>query len=177
TNVTIVLYGTAWTSDTLLEHVRLENRRLEAIDGIQRNFFYPWPAVAAHVPSYRTHALTQLVRMGPEHPISRSLYLNETLNAVGRLFSESQLSQIASPQSYPVVEEARELPTEMRRHRTYIAGIDLAGEDEEAEDAILRALQPQRDSTGVTIDQVTWQWQPAQPVGPESTRNPGTAQP
>src|SRR5436309_1206532 len=123
---------TACTADTLLEHVRHENRRLEANDAIQRACTYPWAAVAAHVPSYRTHALTQLARMGPEHPIYRTQYLNETLNAVGRLFSESQLSQIASPQSYPVVEEARELPTEMRRHRTYIAGIDLAGEDEEA---------------------------------------------
>ena len=80
----------AWNSNTPLEHVRLENRRLEALDGIQRNFFYPWPAVAAHVPSYRTHALTQLARMGAEHPIFRTQYLNETLNAVGRLFSESQ---------------------------------------------------------------------------------------
>src|SRR5438552_12089767 len=157
TNATPVLYGTAWTSDSLLEHVRFENRRLEALDSIQRNFFYPWPAVAAHVPSYRTHALTQLARMGPEHPIYRTQYLNETLNAVRRLFSESQLSQIASPQSYPVVEEARELPTEMRRHRSYIAGIDLAGDDEEAEDAILRALNPQRDSTAVTIAHVTWE--------------------
>src|SRR2546427_7291578 len=140
-------------SEPPLEHVRFENRRLEALDGIQRNFTYPWPAVAAHVPSYRTHALSQLARMGPERPIPRAQYPNETLNAVGRLFSGSQLSQIASPQSYPVVEEARELPTEMRRHRTYIAGIDLAGADEEAEDAILRALQPQRDSTAVPIDQ------------------------
>ena len=56
--------------------------------------------------------------MGPEHPIYRTQYLNETLTAVGRLFSESQLSQITSPQSYPVVEEARELPTEMRRQAT-----------------------------------------------------------
>src|SRR5437870_3343013 len=147
----------ARNSNTPLEHVRFENRRLEAIDGIQRNFFYPWPAVAAHVPSYRTHALTQLARMGAERPIPRAHYPNETLNAVGRLFSESQLSQIASPQSYPVVEEARELPTETRRHRSYIAGIDLAGDDEEAEEAILRSLQPQRDSTAVTIAQVTWE--------------------
>src|SRR5438552_3224278 len=72
----------AWTSDSLLEHARLENRRLEALDVIQRNFFYPWPAVAAHVPSYRTHALTQLAHMGAERPISRSPYLNETLTAV-----------------------------------------------------------------------------------------------
>src|SRR5438309_8438632 len=147
-------------SDPLLEHARFENRRLEGSDRLQRTCTYPWAAVAAHVPSYRTHALTQLARMGAERPISRSQCPNETLNAVGRLFSESQLSQIASPQSYPVVEEARELPTETRRHRSYIAGIDLAGDDEEAEDAILRALQPQRDSTAVTIAHVTWETTP-----------------
>src|SRR5437870_13800457 len=97
----------ARNSNTPLEHVRFENRRLEALDGIQRTFFYPWPAVAAHVPSYRTHALSQLARMGPERTISRSQCPNETLHAVGRLFSESHFSQIASPQSYPLVEQAR----------------------------------------------------------------------
>jgi hypothetical protein len=37
------------------------------------------------------------------------------------------------------------------RGRVYVAGIDLAGEAEEAEDARLRALKPRQDSTVVTI--------------------------
>ena len=37
-----------------------------------------------------------------------------------------------------------------------MAGIDLAGEDEEMEDAALRAARPRRDSTAVAIAQVGW---------------------
>jgi pimeloyl-ACP methyl ester carboxylesterase len=35
--------------------------------------------------------------------------------------------------------------------KRYIAGIDIAGEDENAEDAVARALVPRRDSTVITI--------------------------
>ncbi len=38
---------------------------------------------------------------------------------------------------------------------TYVAGIDVAGEDEQAEDALARLLSPKRDSTVVTIAEVT----------------------
>src|SRR5438093_13570199 len=84
----------AWTSDSLLEHVRFENRRLEAIDGIQRNFFYPWPAVAQHNAYYLTYVRTEEVRLGPDHPLFRTQYLLDTLSSAGRLFSETQLSQM-----------------------------------------------------------------------------------
>src|SRR5256885_657598 len=42
-DVTTVLYGTAWTADPLLKHVGQQNQRLEAADGIRRNFAYAWP--------------------------------------------------------------------------------------------------------------------------------------
>jgi len=38
----------------------------------------------------------------------------------------------------------------------YVAGIDVAGEDEEAEDAALRSLKPRKDSTAITICEVEW---------------------
>jgi hypothetical protein len=40
------------------------------------------------------------------------------------------------------------------RSQFYVAGIDLAGEAEEAEDAYLRALKPRQDSTVVTIGEL-----------------------
>jgi len=37
-----------------------------------------------------------------------------------------------------------------------VAGIDLAGEDEEAADAALRSLKPRKDSTVVTVAELDW---------------------
>ena len=211
TNATIALFGTAWTSDSYLEHTRLENRRLEAVDGHRRNFAYPWSVVAQYVPSYRTHVLRVSAHMGASHPIIRSQYGLECLDSLGHLLSETQIAQIQlspsqppmplrqdelsprDPLSHPVVEEARELPTERRQptaahtsspspsgaahtsspspsgrgqgeggafsssaNELYVAGIDLSGEDEEAEDAVLRAREPRRDSTAITIARVVW---------------------
>jgi hypothetical protein len=44
-----------------------------------------------------------------------------------------------------------------RAGKEYVAGVDLAGEDEEAGDAALRAAQPRRDSVVVTIAEVDFQ--------------------
>lgn len=147
TNATTVLYGTAWTGDTLLEHVRQENARLEAQTGIKRNFVYPWTTVAAYVPAYREFVESEIARMGAEHPIVRTQYGLEPISAGGRFLSETQMLQLRG-------EHARQRGPE--RGELYVAGIDVAGEDEEAEDAALRALEPRRDSTAVTIARVRW---------------------
>ena len=46
TNVTSVLWGTAWTSDTLLADTIRSLRRQEAVDGEHRVFMVPWWCVA-----------------------------------------------------------------------------------------------------------------------------------
>lgn len=150
TNVTTVLYGTAWTGDTLLEHARAENARLEAQDGIRRNFAYPWPAVAQHNPAYREFVEQEIARMGLEHPVVRTQYLLEPISGGGRFLSELQLQQVGL--------DGRSAPTPPGKGgaSVFVAGIDLAGEDEEMEDAALRAAQPRRDSTAVAIAQVEW---------------------
>lgn len=147
TNVTTVLYGTAWTSDTLLEHVRQENARLEAVDGTRRNFRYPWHVVGQHNPFYRAYVEAEIARMGPEHPLVRTQYLLETLSGGGRMLSETQLAELRGAHGRLHAPLAGE---------SYVAGVDIAGEDEEAEDAALRSLKPRKDSTTVTIARLTW---------------------
>jgi hypothetical protein len=149
TNVTTVLYGTAWTADTLLERARRENLRLEATDGEQRDFRYPWNVVAQHNPDYRAYVEAEMARMGPEHPLIRTQYLLEPLESAGRFFSETQLAQLRGGQSRLTAAPASQ--TSM-----FVAGIDIAGEDEEAEDAALPSLKPRKDSTAVTICEVQW---------------------
>ncbi|HZT08585.1 MAG TPA: hypothetical protein VFC51_16300 [Chloroflexota bacterium] len=190
TNVTTVLYGTAWTADTLLERARRENVRLEAADGERRDFRYPWYVVAAHNPDYRAYVEAEMARMGPEHPLVRTQYLLDAVENGGRFLSETQLAQLrgehprlASPGGTPLPDPPpqggrgeiapspspcpprvgdrglfgdRPAPDSAGERGLYVAGIDVAGEDEQAEDSALRSLKPRKDSTAVTICAVTW---------------------
>ena len=146
-NTTTVLYGTAWTADTLLERVRQENLRLEGQDGVRRHFAYPWQVVGSYNPAYRAYVEAEIARLGPTHPLVRTQYLLESLDSSGRLFSETQLAQMVG--QHPSL--VSPLPGEV-----YVAGLDVAGEDEEAEDAALRALKPRKDSTALTIARLVW---------------------
>jgi hypothetical protein len=148
TNATRVFYGTAWTDDDLLQQQIATNQRLQAQDGIQRHFAYPWHLVAAENPSYRAYVQAEIARLGEDHPLIRTQYLLLTLTQGGRLFTAAQLAQLQG--------------THFRTRKPqpaarYVAGIDVAGESEAAEDGQLRSLQPQKDSTTVTLAEVTWQ--------------------
>ena len=174
TNVTTVLYGTAWTADTLLERSRRENLRLEATDGVRRDFRYPWMAVAEHNPDYRAYVEAEMARMGPEHPLIRTQYLLDPLEGSGRFLSETHLAQLRGeharlvspdlvtpvPNPSPNVGGGARGEGLTSQAPFYVAGIDVAGEDEEAEDAVLRRLKPRKDSTAITICAVTWSGEP-----------------
>ena len=167
TNVTTVLYGTAWTADTLLERARRVSLRGEAIDGERRDFRYPWHVVAEHNADYRAYVEAEMARMGPEHPLIRTQYLLDPIESAGRFFSETQLAQLrgghprvpSSESRVPSLDQAvarNPEPGARNTERVYVAGIDIAGEDEEAEDAALRSLKPRKDSTAITICEVEW---------------------
>lgn len=145
TNATTVLYGTAWDDRTLLERAKQENLALERRDGRRRHFEYDWQAVAAYNPAYRAFIEVERQRLGESHPLFQTQYCLRPLTGSGRLFSPSQRAQIEGQH-----------PRLLRGdpHKLYVAGVDLAGEAEEAEDAVLRAHQPRRDSTVVTILEV-----------------------
>jgi len=147
TNVTTVLYGTSWTSDTLLEQQKQANLAQEARDGIRRHFQYDWQRVAESNPDYGRYVEGEIARLGPDHPILRTQYCLETLAGASGFLSEQQRAQMRGDHA--------------RLHaplagREYVAGIDLAGEDEEAADAALRSLKPRKDSTVVTVAELDW---------------------
>lgn len=52
TNVTSVLYGTAWDDASLLERVKQANLEQERLDGIKRHFSFDWQEVAKYNPDY-----------------------------------------------------------------------------------------------------------------------------
>ncbi len=147
TNVTTVLYGTAWTAGTLLEEQKQLNLALEARDGVRRHFQYDWQRVAAFNPDYGRYVEGEIARLGADHPILRTQYCLETLAGASGFLSDQQRAQMRGdhPRCHHPVEG-----------REYVAGIDLAGEDEEAADAALRSLKPRKDSTVITVAELDW---------------------
>jgi len=145
TNVTTVHYGTTWDDSTLLEEVKQTNLELEGRDGIKRHFRYDWEEIARHNADYLAYVEAERARLGENHPLFLTQYRLLPIHGGGGYLSPQHRSQLQGEHH--------------RRHqpepgKTYVAGIDLAGEAETEEGAILRAIKPRQDSTVITIGEV-----------------------
>jgi len=85
-NVTTVFYGTAWTRHTLLARVVRELRAQEARDGVRRVFLVPADVVSAELPAYAAHVEKEIARLGRMHPLIRTQYFLEELDAGAGMF-------------------------------------------------------------------------------------------
>ena len=144
-NVTTVHYGTTWDGSTLLEEIKQTNYELEKRDGIKRHFRYDWQEVARYNRDYLAYVEGERERLGENHPLFITQYCLLPIRGSGGFLSSQQRAQLSGKYG--------------RRHqpepgKVYVAGVDLAGEAEEEEGAILRALKPRQDSTVVTIAEV-----------------------
>ncbi len=147
-NCTVVLYGTALDGDCLLERMRQHHLALEAEDGIRRHFEAGWEEVARHNPAYGQFVRSERTRLGEGHPVFRTQYLLQPLEDVSRFLSEQQRALLVG--DFP-------LRRDPQAGREYVAGIDVAGEDElRSVDAIVRRRAPGRDSTVVAIAELDW---------------------
>jgi hypothetical protein len=142
TNVTTVLYGTAWDDSTLLEETKQHNLELERKDGIRRHFQYDWQEVAKYNPDYRAYVESEKQRLGENHPLFLTQYCLQPIRGGGGFLSPLQRAQLQGdhPRSHSP-----------QPQKVYIAGIDLAGEAEELEGEYLTSSLPRLDSTVVTI--------------------------
>jgi len=145
TNVTTVHYGTTWDDSTLLEEVKQTNLEMERKDGTKRHFRYDWEEIAGYNPDYRAYVEAERERLGENHPLFLTQYRLLPIHGGGGYLSPQQRAQLSG-------EHSRKRQPD--RTRFYIAGIDLAGEAEDAEDAYLRALKPRQDSTVVSIGEL-----------------------
>jgi len=145
TNVTTVHYGTTWDDSTLLEEVKQTNLELERKDGVKRHFRYDWEEVAKHNPDYLAYVEAERERLGDEHPLFLTQYRLLPIRGGGRFLTIQQRSQLLG------LHPRLQTPDP---GKTYVAGIDLAGESEEEDGARLRALKPRQDSTVVTIGEL-----------------------
>ena len=145
TNVTTVHYGTPWDDSTLLEEVKQTNLELERRDGIKRHFRYDWQEIAKFNPDYLGYVEGEKERLGESHPLFQTQYALMPIHGGGGFLGHQQRAQLHGAHS------RRHLPD---KGKVYVAGIDLAGEAEGAEDEALRALKPRQDSTVVTIGEL-----------------------
>jgi hypothetical protein len=144
-NTTTVLYGTTWDDSTLLEEVKRTNLELEKRDGVKRHFRFDWEDVAKCNPDYRDYVLHEKERLGVDHPLFLTQYRLLPLHGGGGFFSPAHLAQLQG--GHPRLRSGDPA-------KIYVAGIDLAGEEEssDAEAAVAApSLSPRRDATVVTI--------------------------
>jgi hypothetical protein len=100
TNATRVFWGTAWTSGTLLERQRRIAFQSQQQDGFQRLFFFTADDVRRLVPAYGEHVDRVIAERGRNHPLVRTQYFCETIDAQSGMFNPARLSLIF-PSSVP----------------------------------------------------------------------------
>jgi len=98
TNATRIFWGTAWTSDTLLERERRIATQSQQADGLQRLFYYTAEDVLSIVPSYALHMQRILAAHGRNHPLVRSQYFGETIDSQAGMFNATRLSLLQADQ-------------------------------------------------------------------------------
>ena len=145
-NVTTVHYGTTWDDSTLLEEIKQTNLELERKDDIKRHFRYDWQEVAKYNEDYCSFVEAERERLGQNHPLFRTQYALLPISGGGGFLSRQQIALTKG--TYPRLSQPEP-------GKTYLAGIDLAGEKEE--EMSLRGAsvtkQPQ-DSTVITIGEL-----------------------
>jgi len=86
TNATRVFWGTAWTSQTLLGRELRAARIAEKEDGIKRVFILDAQQVALEVPLYGKYVTNQIAKLGRGHPMIRTQYFSEEIDAQAGMF-------------------------------------------------------------------------------------------
>lgn len=152
TNATRVFWGTAWTSRTLLARELRSAEKAQKMDGIKRVFILTADDVSKEVPAYGKFVAGQVARLGRNHPMIKTQYFSEEIDAEGGLFPPERCALMYGVHPAYVSPEADKL---------YAAALDLAGEDEAiisdpSSGAVDAAdlSNPKRDSTALTIFEV-----------------------
>jgi hypothetical protein len=145
TNATRVFWGTAWTSATLLGRERRAAEKAQKLDGIQRVFVEDADTVAREVPAYGDFVAEQVAKLGRNHPMVRTQYFSEEIDAEAGMFSLARkaLMQGSHARQHGPMRDCQ-----------YAVLIDVAGEDEAAEETAIGLRNPGRDSTALTIVEV-----------------------
>lgn len=142
-NATRLFSGTAWTNDSLLHREELLCRWRERQDGRKRVFLVDGEAIARENPAYGRFLQEQIGRYGRDHPIVRTQYFCEELEAQGGMFNETRLALLLGDRPAAGPSEGS----------LYAFLLDAAGQEESRTDA--EGLgNPGRDSTALSIVEI-----------------------
>jgi hypothetical protein len=164
TNATRLFMGTAWTSRTLLGRELRRARQAEQQDGVKRLFMYSADDVRQVLPAYGAYVDGEIARLGRQHPLIKTQYFNEEIDAQGGMFNAARRALMQCDAPHPALGH----PLHFRSTENgeglgvglasspYIFSIDVAGQDESTfhnpEDQILK--NPGRDAVALTIASV-----------------------
>lgn len=148
TNATTVLYGTAWSDDTLLAQQIAINQQLEERGGDKRHFAYDWRTLAAINPHYKKFVEGEIERLGEDHPTIVTQYMLQSISGAGYFLNDLQKAMLQGSHEW-----------EERAHSededgVYVAGMDVAGEENRL--APGEVVSSTRDSTVISIGRVTY---------------------
>ena len=143
-NAVRVFCGTAWTSGTLLDREMKQALQREKEDGKRRVFMVNAEEVAAIHPPYGEFVKNEITRLGRNHPLIKTQYYNETIDAEASMFNPGRRALMLGDQPAQAQPAAGLI---------YAFQIDVAGQDEArmnlSEDAPL--ANPGRDAVSLTI--------------------------
>jgi len=96
-NATRVFSGTSWTCDTLLEREKQAALQLEKRDGLRRVFIITGEGVARHNRYYGLFLKNEIKKMGRDHPLVRTQYFCENIDARSGMFTAAHRALMAGP--------------------------------------------------------------------------------
>jgi len=146
TNATTVHYGTTWDDATLLEEIKQGNLELEKHDGTRRHFRFDWQEVAKYNPDYLSFVESERARLGADHPLFLSQYALLPIRSTGGFLSRAQIAMLQGTHS--------RLAGRQSDGKIYVAGLDLAGEAEVADEPGMTTRG--RDAAVLTIAELSF---------------------
>lgn len=145
THATCVLYGTAWTVQTLLAREKQRALQSEAADGVRRLFLITADEVRREAPAYGRFVDEQVARLGRTHPLIRTQYFAEEIEAESGFFTAARLAQMQGEHN------AQEAP--LAGH-AYLFCLDVGGATLTGSAFAAAENPPEHDATCLTVFEV-----------------------
>jgi hypothetical protein len=145
-NATALYIGTVRCTGDALWLKKTELQQLQQNDGLQRVWILHPDTVIADNPAYGRFLQSKITRFGRDHPIIASEYFNEPIHGEGGLFDRRRRQLMLGDHSRQSRPDSA---------ATYLATLDVAGQDESEVSLLTQLANPGRDYTVATIFQAT----------------------
>jgi hypothetical protein len=144
TNATIIIWGTPWIQGSLLDIQLKLAEKAQAQDGIKRVFRATADDIRKYVPAYGRTVDRVIAEKGRNHPLVRTQYFCETIEAQSGMFNPARLALIFQLDRGRVIREKaiREKPNceNVIRAEAVAQGWKLVGIDREYRGPVIKRV-------------------------------------